>query len=45
MSGKKPRVATSDVITPFFSSQPYLIEKKGEAAKISIKNRFALSVM
>jgi len=37
-------VATSDVITPFFSSQPYLIDKKGEAAKISIKNRFAFQL-
>jgi len=38
-------MATSDVITPFFSSQPYLIEKKGEAAKFSNKNRFAFPLM
>ena len=37
-------MASSDVITPFFSSQPYLIDKKGEAAKISIKNRFAFQL-
>jgi hypothetical protein len=36
-SGGKPRVAVLKLITPFFVSQPYLIDKKGEAVKISIK--------
>ncbi|HEX8633346.1 MAG TPA: hypothetical protein VF703_04265 [Pyrinomonadaceae bacterium] len=27
------------LITPFLGSQPYLIEKKGEAVNYSIKNR------
>jgi hypothetical protein len=27
------------LIIPFFCSQPYLIEKKGEAVNYSIKNR------
>jgi hypothetical protein len=29
------------LIIPFFGSQPYLIEKKGEAVNFSIKNRSA----
>jgi hypothetical protein len=33
------RAAVSKLITPFFESQPYLIEKKGEAVNYSIKNR------
>ena len=37
VSGEKPRVAVLKLITPFFGSQPYLIDKKGEAVKISIK--------
>jgi hypothetical protein len=36
-SGEKPRVAVLKLITPFLGSQPYLIDKKGEAVKISIK--------
>jgi hypothetical protein len=31
------RAAVLKLITPLFSSQPYLIEKKGEAVNISIK--------
>jgi hypothetical protein len=34
-------VAVLELIIPFFWSQPYLIEKKGEAVNYSIKNRFA----
>jgi hypothetical protein len=30
-------VAVLKLITPFFGSQPYLIDKKGEAVEISIK--------
>jgi hypothetical protein len=41
VSGEKPRVAVLKLITPFFGSQPYLIDKKGEAVEISIENRFA----
>jgi hypothetical protein len=33
------RAAVLKLITPFFPSQPYLIEKKGEAVNFSIKNR------
>jgi hypothetical protein len=33
------RAAVLKLITPFLGSQPYLIEKKGEAVNYSIKNR------
>jgi hypothetical protein len=36
-SDGKPHAAVLELITPFFESQPYLIDKKGEAVKISIK--------
>jgi hypothetical protein len=32
------------LITPFLGSQPYLIEKKGEAVNYSIKNRPAFQL-
>ncbi|HZG54234.1 MAG TPA: hypothetical protein VEZ40_19190 [Pyrinomonadaceae bacterium] len=35
----KARATVLKLITPFFASQPYLIEKKGEAVNYSIKNR------
>jgi hypothetical protein len=37
LSDGKPHAAVLKLITPFFESQPYLIDKKGEAVKISIK--------
>jgi len=37
-------VAALKVITRFFLSQPYLIEKKGEAVNFSIKNRPAFQL-
>ncbi|MCA1568473.1 MAG: hypothetical protein LC803_23050 [Acidobacteria bacterium] len=43
-SGRKPRAAVLKLITPFLGSQPYLIEKKGEAVNYSIKNRFAFQL-
>jgi hypothetical protein len=38
---KDARAAVLKLITPFLASQPYLIEKKGEAVNFSIKNRLA----
>jgi hypothetical protein len=35
--GEEARAAVLKLITPFFLSQPYLVDKKGEAVKISIK--------
>jgi hypothetical protein len=32
---RKPRAAVLKLITPFLGSQPYLIEKKGEAVNYS----------
>jgi hypothetical protein len=40
----KPHAAVLKLITPFFESQPYLIDKKGEAVKISIKKPLRRSV-
>ena len=40
---KEARAAVLKLITPFLVSQPYLIEKKGEAVNFSIKNRPAFS--
>jgi hypothetical protein len=39
------RAAVSKLITPFFESQPYLIEKKGEAVNYSIKKPPRLPVV
>jgi hypothetical protein len=44
ISGRKPRAAVLKLITPFLGSQPYLIEKKGEAVNYSIKNRSAFQL-
>jgi hypothetical protein len=40
---KEARAAVLKLITPFLVSQPYLIDKKGEAVNVSIKNRSAFS--
>jgi hypothetical protein len=37
-------VAVLKLIIPFLGSQPYLIEKKGEAVNYSIKNRSAFQL-
>jgi len=45
MSCKKPSAAVLELITPIFESQPYLIDKKGEAVEISIKKPLRFSVI
>jgi hypothetical protein len=44
LSDREPRTAVLKLITPIFMSQPYLIDKKGEAVKISIKKPLRFSV-
>ena len=41
LSRMEARAAVLKLITPILGSQPYLIEKKGEAVNYSIKNRSA----